>query len=116
MKKQALWLVVILLAVGGAYFAWSYLATDASEFSQSSACAYHEECGWTGSLTFGLGDPSVQKCPKCGRESVVPLAKCRKCGNRQILNDHLRSLFPDRKDIPEATRCKKCDGPIVHGD
>lgn len=107
---------LILAVIGaGGVFAYQYFGGGAQNADYSASCGY-PTCGWVGHVTIKAGDPYPPRCPKCGKNSVLPLAKCKKCGNQQNLNEELRVWLPEMKGLPNKTKCNKCGGPIVHGD
>lgn len=116
MNKKSLMIAVVaaLVCVGGVA-AYQYFMGGGAKSTFNMACAF-ETCGWTGNYTVKPGDSFPPQCPKCGKGSVFPLAKCGKCGNLQCLNEQLRVNLPELASLPPETACKKCGGPIRHGD
>lgn len=114
-KKSVILGVVIALLGAGGVFAYQYFFSGPRPADYGAACAY-DDCDYQGEVNLRPGDPYPPKCPKCGRNSVLPLAKCKKCGNRQNLNEERRIWIPELKDLPPKTTCAQCGGAIVHGD
>lgn len=113
-KTLILGAVAALVIVGGV-FAYQYFGGGPNPSVRDTACA-HETCGWSGSVRIKLGDPYPPVCPQCNQASVLPLSTCKKCGNKQILNENLKAWISGKDKLPTKTACNKCGGPIVHGD
>ena len=113
-SKPVLLGVVIALGLVGGAAAYQYLAGGTVASKSEAACGY-DDCDWTGRFSLKPGDSYPLTCEKCGRASVFSIATCKQCGNQQVLNELLRN-FLGRDDLPRRTKCKNCDGPIVHGD
>ena len=114
-RKPVIVGVLVALAGAGAYAAFQYFWTPKGSLTFNSGCGY-ESCGWRGAKTLRMGDTYPGKCPKCGKPSVFAVSQCKRCGHTQVLNEILREWQPEFKNLPEKTMCKKCGGPIFHGD
>lgn len=121
----------LVLAVGvallcvAAVVGYQYLFPAKGSLSYNAACA-QSGCGWTGTASVEPkpGEPYPPVCPKCGKNSVLPLATCKKCGHKQHLNEEVRAqrdaegkfVIAGADKLPESTKCSQCGGPIRHGD
>lgn len=114
MKKTVITLVSILVVAAIGYGGFLYFGAGTQAATWASACGY-EGCDYRGNVNLKPGDPYPPTCPKCNRQGVLPLAKCGKCGNFQVL-DELRRTLPGQENLPNHTVCKNCGGPIRHGD
>jgi hypothetical protein len=114
-KPIVLGVVIALLAVGGFAGYQYFFGNPGGKATFNARCAYNE-CGWTGNATVGLGSPYPLQCPRCGKNSVLHTATCKKCGNKQILVELLAQHIPGNEKLMQPTICEKCGGPIRHGD
>lgn len=111
--KLAAAVIAIALCAAG-YFAYRYLEGSNTRFE--AACG-SPGCGWTGPAVLrGTTSEFPPRCGKCNKNTVFPLSTCRACGHKQILNQYLKDYIPEKANLPDATKCEKCGGPIVHGD
>lgn len=102
---------VAVCVVGGVYAMQSLFAGERATFQ--SQCGY-SDCAWTGDVVVKLNEPFPPPCPKCKRNSVLPLSVCSKCGHRQIANERLRYI-PGNEKLPGTTKCDKCGAAIKQG-
>jgi len=91
--------LVILVVVYIAYAAW--MSSGASQ--EITMMCMTEGCGYKTSRPLKLGERLPAKCPRCGKNSLVPAFKCRKCGEPLILNQD--------RGLPPPTICPNCKEP-----
>ena len=65
------------------------------------------ECGRLAKVTPRLDMHVPEKCPRCGKQSLVPANPCPKCKAPVALNEY-RGLKP-------PTKCPKCGAEVRHG-
>lgn len=114
-RKAVIIGIVVALAAAGVYAAVQYFGGGANATHAKAACA-SSGCDWRGEYSLRPGDKFPPKCPTCGKQTVLPLSTCKKCGNQQILNELLAHWVPGNEKLSSKTKCSKCGGPIVHGD
>lgn len=112
-KPLIIGIVIALAIAGGAYAYFNISFTPSSVFPMK--CAY-DDCPWTGNVELQLGQDYPPKCPKCGRNSALPVSKCPKCGNLQVANERMRGVVAGMENIPPTTKCKKCGTRIMQGN
>lgn len=103
--------VVTALLIVGAVYAYQTFFKTHNAMQLTAACA-KSTCDWAGAVSLQPGDQWPGKCPKCGDNTVLDLATCSKCGNRQIMNEQLIALLPEYKTLDPLTRCKNCNAAI----
>lgn len=109
--------VVAALAIVGGVAGYQYLFGASARTPAYSAACGMPGCDWQGNVKpLKPGDSYPPVCPKCSKQSVLPLASCHKCGHKQVLNEELKSCIPGTEKLPGTTNCAKCGGRIVHGD
>ncbi len=112
--KTVLLGVLISFGIVGIVAGAMYFSGGANASKGEAACGY-PDCDWTGRFSLKPGDLHPLSCTKCGRPSVFQLSICKKCDNRQILNERLRQL-PGLEDYPPRTKCDECGGPLGRSD
>ncbi len=67
-------------------------------------------CEFTEFRKARIGEATVGKCPKCGKETLAPAWRCPnpECGELVVSNEY--------RNLPPPTKCPKCGTEVRHGD
>ncbi len=97
----------LVIAVGaGGYFVYTgWSSEDASQ--EVTMMCLTEGCDYKTSRPLEFGEVLPAKCPKCGKNSLVPAFTCKGCGKPLILNED-RGLKP-------PTICPYCGKEVWYG-
>ncbi|MGE3182303.1 MAG: hypothetical protein AB7N71_11790 [Phycisphaerae bacterium] len=113
-KTTVIYGIIAALVVVGGVYAYQAWLRPGNAATLNSICVA-EGCEWKGSVTVRAGEPYPPKCPRCKKQTVTDLFTCRKCGNKQPMNQNLKGMLPEQyADLEDITRCTQCGEIIRH--
>ncbi|HOW17548.1 MAG TPA: hypothetical protein PLC79_00815 [Phycisphaerae bacterium] len=99
-------LVVSCSALG--YYIWKGGLDLGGGEPQLDSAAKCWTCGYECVRRPTPGEPTVAVCPKCGKQTLAPAFRCKKCKTLVVLNEYRGGTPP--------TKCPKCGTEVRHGD
>jgi hypothetical protein len=97
--------IVLAVAVGGFFLLKAWQGIDAP--AEATLMCSTPKCEYVRTEALQVGEMLPAKCPKCGKDSLLPAFNCPKCKTVNIWNEN--------RGLPPPTKCSKCGQEVRHG-
>jgi hypothetical protein len=103
------WITYTIIAaavIAGVYFTYAAWTKGDRPLEAALMCST-PGCGHLRVDALQVGEMLPAKCPKCGKDSLLPAFYCPKCKTVNIWNEN--------RGLPPPTKCSKCGQEVRHG-
>jgi uncharacterized OB-fold protein len=98
--------IIAIAVIAGGYFIYAAWRSSDRQLEATLMCST-QGCGYLRTEALQVGEMLPARCPKCGKDSLLPAFNCPKCKTVNIWNEN--------RGLPPPTKCSKCGQEVRHG-